>query len=102
MRFFIWLMLRLKRHRRLSGAEVRGLLRLMRLHAQNEPMPQTLPSWAMRSWPLVVWAAWRVAQQNPALFFLGLVSMTPAIPIFFFTVGRWVWRAVRPLSGMGA
>lgn len=106
MRLFFVLMIRLMHARRLTSSQVRGLIRLMRAyegawHSGNElPLPAR---WVTRPGvPLMVWAAWRVSVESPGLFMFGAIALVPAVPIFLFTIGRWIWRLVRPLVFVGA
>lgn len=106
MRLFLFLMLKLQRAGRLAPRQVREMLRTMRAfsHAWDSGQPLPAPArWITRpGLPLLLWSAWRVSHESPSLFMFGVLAMPPAIVMLFVTVGRWIWRGLRPLLGMGA
>ncbi len=86
----------------LSRRDVVVLIRTMRAHRDAFDAGGEFPIPARRitrSWRLTtMYAMWRFSFEQPALFVFGGLCLLPAIPLFVWTLSRWVIRLIQHLQ----
>lgn len=95
--------LRSVRAGRMSRRDMVTLFRGIRAHRSawrsGAELPEA-PRRVARSFGLsAFYATWRFSIEQPLLFLVGGVCVLPAMPLLFWTMGRWVMRAIHFAPG---